>query len=158
MAEDSPNQPLTIQLDCIRIVSGVLNPASRPMPEMEKLTINVSPVDLGRIELLVEQGFYANRAEFIRVAIHDQLAKHTDAVREAAARQSLVIGAIALDQKALEQYQKRGERLRLQVVGFASLSDDVSPDLAREVIESVKVHGIFKASPAVKDALKDRTA
>jgi len=128
------------------------------MPEMEKLTINVSPVDLGRIELLVEQGFYANRAEFIRVAIHDQLAKHNDAVREAAVRQELVIGAVVLDRKALEDYQKGGKRLRLRVVGFASLGEDVTPELAREVIESVKVHGIFKASPAVKEALKDRTA
>jgi Arc/MetJ-type ribon-helix-helix transcriptional regulator len=126
------------------------------MPELEKLTINVSAVDLGRIELLVQQGFYANRAEFIRVAIHDQLAKHGDVVREAAARQALIIGALAFDRRTLEEYRDAGRRLRLRVVGFASLGDDVTPELAREVIESVTVHGIFRATPAVKDALKDR--
>ena len=126
------------------------------MAEMEKLTINVSAVDLGRIELLVQQGFYANRAEFVRVAIHDLLAKQGDAVRDAAARRSLVIGALVFDRRALEEYRGAGRRLRLRVVGFAALSDDVPPELAREVIESVSVHGIFKASPAVKEALKDR--
>jgi Arc/MetJ-type ribon-helix-helix transcriptional regulator len=127
------------------------------MPELEKLTINVNAVDLGRIELLVQQGFYANRAEFIRLAIHDQLGKHTETVKETAARQAMVIGALVYDRAALESYRAKGKRLRLHVVGFASLAADITPDLAREVIESVKVHGIFKASAAVKEALSERT-
>ena len=126
------------------------------MAEMEKLTINVSPVDLGRIELLVQQGFYANRAEFIRVAILGELAKHADAVRETATRLALVIGAVAYDRKALEKYRKAKTRLGLRVIGLAVLADDVTPDLARAVIETVKVHGIFRASAEVKAALRDR--
>jgi len=126
--------------------------------ETEKLTINLTAVDLGRIELLVQQGFYPNRAEFIRTAVHAQLERHTDVVREAAARQSLVIGAITLNQRTLQEHLKAGKRLRLQVVGLACLTDDVTPELARAVIESVTVHGIFRASKAVKDALLDRTA
>ena len=127
------------------------------MPELEKLTINLTPVDLGQIELLVEQGFYSNRAEFIRVAIRDQLAKHTDALRDTAARQSLVIGAMTINRRALEHHRDDGHRVALRVVGFLSIADDVSPELAREVIESVQVHGIFRASPALKEALADRT-
>jgi Arc/MetJ-type ribon-helix-helix transcriptional regulator len=126
------------------------------MSDMEKLTINLSPVDLGQIELLVAQGFYANRAEFIRVAIHDQLGKHTDVVREATARRSMVIGAVVYDRRALEQLRKAGQRLSLRVVGLLVISEDVAADLAREAIESITVHGVFKASDAVKQALADR--
>jgi len=127
------------------------------MADMEKLTINLTPVDLGQIELLVEQGFYSNRAEFIRIAIRDQLAKHADTLREAATRQAYVIGALIYGRSALEEARIAGKRIAIRVVGFLSISDDVTPELAREVIESVSVHGIFKASKAVKDALADRT-
>lgn len=127
------------------------------MPEMEKLTVNLNAVDLGQIELLVEQGFYANRAEFIRLSIHDQLAKHGDTVRETARRQSSVIGAMVYTRGMLEHHRAEGTRLALKVVGFLSIADDVTPELASEVVESVTVHGIFKASKAVKDALADRT-
>lgn len=128
------------------------------MPEMEKLTINLSAVDLGRIELLVEQGFYANRAEFIRVAIHDQLQRHTDTIKEVAMRESLVVGAMVVGRAALEHHRKEKERLKLRVVGYAAIADDVTPELARETIESVTVHGIFRASPAVREAIADRIA
>ena len=128
------------------------------MADMEKMTINLNPVDLGQIELLVEQGFYANRAEFIRVAIHDQLAKRGDALREAAVRQSAIVGAMVCGRRTLERARDANQRLALRVVGLLSISDDVTPELAREAIESVKVHGIFKASKAVKDALADRTS
>ena len=127
------------------------------MPELEKLTINLTPVDLGQIELLVEQGYYANRAEFIRVAIRDQIAKHADALRETAARQAQVIGAMAISRRSLEHDRDEGRRVALRVVGFLSIADDVTPELAREVIESVHVRGIFRASAAVKESLADRT-
>ncbi len=126
------------------------------MAEMEKLTINLSPVDLGQIELLVAQGFYPNRAEFIRMAIHDQLAKHAEAVRESTTRQAMVIGAVVYDRRGLERVRDARQRLSLRVVGLLILRDDVPPALAREAIESLSVHGVFKASPAVKKALADR--
>jgi Arc/MetJ-type ribon-helix-helix transcriptional regulator len=124
---------------------------------MEKLTVNLNAVDLGQIELLVEHGFYANRAEFIRVAIHDQLAKHSDTVRETTRRQSSVIGAMVVTRPILEQHRAAGTRLSLRVVGFLAITDDVTPALASEVIDTVMVRGIFKTSKAVKDALADRT-
>jgi Arc/MetJ-type ribon-helix-helix transcriptional regulator len=126
------------------------------MPEMEKLTINLSPVDVGQIELLVEQGFYPNRAEFIRVAIHDQLAKHADVVRETTSRQAMVIGAVFYDRRGLEQVRRSGERLSVRVVGLLVIREDVPPDLARDTIESLSVHGVFKANKDVKKALADR--
>ena len=127
------------------------------MTEMEKLTVNLNAVDLGQIELLVEHGFYANRAEFIRVAIHDQLAKHSDTVRETTRRQSSVIGAMVVTKQILEQHRAAGTRLSVRVVGFLAITDDVTPALASEVIDTVMVRGIFKTSKAVKDALADRT-
>ena len=128
------------------------------MPEMEKLTINLSPVDLGRIELLVEQGFYANRAEFIRVAIHGLLSKHEEAIRESASRGSFVIGAVHYSRKGLEEHLRAGKRIAVRVVGYLSIDEDVTPELASGVIESVSVRGIFRASATVKAALAERTA
>ncbi len=126
------------------------------MPDMEKLTINMNAVDLGQIELLVEQGFYSNRAEFIRLAIRDQLAKYDDTLKEAATREAFVVGALVYGRRALEDTRAKKHRLAIRVVGFLSIADDVTPKLARETIASIKVLGIFKASATVKEALADR--
>jgi len=128
------------------------------MTEMEKLTINLGPVDLGQIELLVEQGFYPNRAEFVRAAVQNQLGKHAENLREAAVRQAYVIGALSMGRSGLEKQRKSGVRSVLRVVGLLSIAHDVTPELALATIESVKVHGIFRASPAVKAALAERMA
>lgn len=126
------------------------------MADMEKLTVNLSPVDVGQIELLVAQGFYANRAEFIRVAIHDQLASHTEVVRQASTRRSMVIGALTHDRSSLERAKDAGERLSLRVIGLLVIGNDVPPELAQATIQSVAVYGVFRASDAVKAALADR--
>ena len=126
------------------------------MPESEKITINLGPVDLGQIELLVEQGFYANRAEFIRSAIQSQLQRHGEAVTSAATRQAYVVGAMSFGAKMLQKSLDKGERLQLNVIGFLGLSADITPELASAAIESVKVRGIFRAPEAVKQALADR--
>lgn len=128
------------------------------MAELEKLTVNLTPVDLGQIELLVEQGFYANRTEFIRSAIQGQLQRHADTVQAAATRNNFVLGALLYDARALERCRQKGERLNLHVIGLLSLAADVTPDLARATIASVSVHGIFRAGEAVKAALADRMA
>lgn len=126
------------------------------MPEMEKLTLNLNPVDLGQIELLVNQGFYSNRAEFIRVAIHDQLEKHADALKETSTREALVIGALVYGRSMFEKAKKTRQRIAIRVVGYLSIADDVPTSLARDVVESVKVFGIFHARPEMKAALADR--
>jgi Arc/MetJ-type ribon-helix-helix transcriptional regulator len=126
------------------------------MPETEKLTINLTPVDLGRIELLVEQGFYANRAEFIRAAIGQQLDKHADVVRETSVRQGLVIGAMTFGRADLERRRKSGKKLAVKVIGYLSIADDVSAALASQTIESLTVRGVFRAPADVKAALAER--
>jgi Arc/MetJ-type ribon-helix-helix transcriptional regulator len=126
------------------------------MSETEKITINLGPVDLGQIDLLVREGFYSNRTDFIRTAIRNQLATHAEAVRQTVARQTLVLGVQHFTRRDLEAVRDAGERLRIEVLGLASIADDVSPELALETIESVVVLGAFRASPAVKRALADR--
>jgi Arc/MetJ-type ribon-helix-helix transcriptional regulator len=126
------------------------------MSETEKITINLGPVDLGQIDLLVREGFYSNRTDFIRTAIRNQLATHAEAVRQTVARQTLVLGVQHFTRRDLEAVRDAGERLRIEVLGLASIADDVSPELALENIESVVVLGAFRASPAVKRALADR--
>jgi Arc/MetJ-type ribon-helix-helix transcriptional regulator len=126
------------------------------MSETEKITINLGPVDLGQIDLLVREGFYSNRTDFIRTAIRNQLTTHAEAVRQTVARQTLVLGVQHFTRRDLEAVRDAGERLRIEVLGLASIADDVSPELALETIESVVVLGAFRASPAVKRALADR--
>jgi len=123
------------------------------MAETEKITINVGAVDLGKIDLLVEQGHYSNRTDFIRSAIRSQLEKHTLEVQQAVVRSSYVVGAFLYNRADLEKYKARNEQVKVSVVGFFNLANDVSPTLAVEVVESIKVYGIFQARDDVKDAL-----
>lgn len=124
--------------------------------ETEKLTINLGVVDLGQIDLLVQEGFYSNRTDLIRTAIRNQLAVHAEAVKRTIARRTLVLGLQHFSRADLERALAAGEMLQIQVLGLARIADDVSPELARATIESVVVLGAFQASAAVRSALADR--
>ena len=126
------------------------------MSETEKITINLGLVDLGQIDLLVQEGFYSNRTDFIRTAIRNQLTTHAEAVRQTVARRTLVLGLENYTRRDLEAVRGSGERLEIKVLGLATIADDVSPELALETIDSIVVLGALRASPAVKSALKDR--
>lgn len=124
--------------------------------ETEKITINLGAVDLGQIDLLVQEGFYSNRTDFIRTAIRNQLSTHADAVRQTVARRDLVLGLQHYSRQDLEALHAAGKRLQIQVLGLASIAHDVSAELARATIESVTVLGLLQASREVKAALADR--
>ncbi len=124
--------------------------------EMEKITINMAPVDLGQIDLLVREGFYQNRTDFIRTAIRNQVAIHADTVKQTVARKTLALGLQNYSRRELEAVREAGETLGIRVVGLASIADDVPPELALETIDSIVVLGTFRASRAVKAALADR--
>lgn len=122
----------------------------------EKLTINLGVVDLGQIDLLVQEGFYSNRSDLIRTAIRNQLATHADVVKETVARKTYVRGLHYYSRSDLEAVQARGETLQIHVLGLASIAEDVSAELALATIESIAVLGALQASKAVKAALADR--
>jgi Arc/MetJ-type ribon-helix-helix transcriptional regulator len=124
--------------------------------ELEKITINMAPVDLGQVDLLVREGFYQNRTDFIRTAIRNQLNTHAESVRSTVARKELVLGLQHYTRRDLEAAREAGETLQIRVLGLASISDDVPPELALATIDSVEVLGAFRASRAVKAALADR--
>jgi len=126
------------------------------MPDTEKITINMSAVDLGKIDLLVQEGLYSNRTDFIRTAIRNLLDKHNLEIQQSVTRNSYVIGALIYDRAELEKYRSKGKKIKMTIVGFLHLASDISPELAREVIESIQVRGIFHASDEVKAALADR--
>jgi Arc/MetJ-type ribon-helix-helix transcriptional regulator len=126
------------------------------MSETEKITINLGLVDLGQIDLLVQEGFYSNRTDFIRTAIRNQLTTHAEEVRKTVARRTLVLGLEQYSRRDLESVREAGETLEIKVLGLASIDDDVDPELARATISSLSVLGALRASPAVKSALKDR--
>ena len=124
--------------------------------ELEKITINLAPVDLGQIDLLVREGFYQNRTDFIRTAIRNQIGTHADAVRQTVARKELVLGLQHYTRKDLEAVRAAGETLEIRVLGLASIADDVDAELALATIGSVVVLGAFRAKAALKTALGDR--
>ncbi len=126
--------------------------------DSEKITINLGYVDLGQVDLMVRDGFYANRTDFIRTAIRNQLDRHIDAVKQSVARKKLSLGLSHYSRQDLEAVEAAGERLDIQVLGLATIAHDVTPELARQTIASVQVLGALHASPAVKAALSDRTS
>ncbi len=121
--------------------------------DAEKLTINLGFVDLGQIDLLVAESFYANRSDFIRTAIRNQLAQHADVVKQAAARKTLVLGLQHITADELRALQAKRQKLRIRVLGLATIAGDVTPELALATIESIDVLGALHASPAVKAVL-----
>jgi Arc/MetJ-type ribon-helix-helix transcriptional regulator len=124
--------------------------------DSEKITINLGYVDLGHIDLLVQEGFYSNRTDFIRTAIRNQLDRHIDAVKQSVARHRLDLGLRRYSRADLEAVQAAGETLHIQVLGLAVIAPDVTPELARQTIASLHVLGALQADPAVKAALSDR--
>ena len=126
-------------------------------PETEKITINLGFVDLGHVDLMVKDGFYSNRTDFIRTAIRNQLERHADVVKQSTARKGLDLGLRNYTRADLEAARQAGEMLHINVLGLCSIAPDVTADLARATIGSVSVLGALHATPAVKVALADRT-
>jgi Arc/MetJ-type ribon-helix-helix transcriptional regulator len=125
--------------------------------ESEKITINLGFVDLGQVDLLVEDGFYSNRTDFIRTAIRNQLLTHGEVLKKSVARREMVLGLQRYSRKDLESVVAAGEKLQIHVLGLALIDDDVTPQLARQAIASIAVLGALRASAEVKAALADRT-
>lgn len=128
----------------------------KPRIDSEKITINLGLIDLGQIDLLVQEGFYSNRTDLIRTAIRNQLSTHADVVKQVVARKSLVLGMQSYSRADLEAVRQAGQKLQIQVLGLASIASDVSPELALATIDSITVLGALHASAAVKAALAGR--
>ena len=121
--------------------------------DSEKLTLNLGYVDLGKIDLLVRDGFYSNRSDFIRTAIRNQLSAQAADIDRSVTRNTLDLGLRDFNRAELEHHRARGEKLAIRVVGLARIAADVSPELADAAIESITVLGALQASDAVKAAL-----
>ena len=130
--------------------------ARMKLPDSEKLTVNLGFVDLGHIDLLVQDGFYSNRSDFIRTAVRNQLATHADVAKQATRRLALELGMRTFTRQDLEAVKAAGEQLDVRVLGLAVIAADVTPDLARATIGSITVLGALHASAEVKSALSDR--
>ena len=126
------------------------------MAETEKITINLGPVDLGKIDLLVEQGIYSNRTDLIRTGIRNQIEKHEATITDVIVRKHWVLGVEHITRTGLEKRRAAGEQLSLRIIGMLSIASDVDPELAMETIRTVAVHGAFRAPETVKKALLER--
>ena len=126
------------------------------MSETEKITINMSAVDLGKVDLLVQEGLYSNRTDFIRTAIRNTLDKHNVEIQQSVIRHAFGIGMFHYDRSDFEKVKASGKKLVISIIGMLDLSNNITPELADEVVESVQVRGIFQASEDVKKILADR--
>ncbi|MCB1352732.1 MAG: CopG family transcriptional regulator [Rhodobacteraceae bacterium] len=133
-----------------------VRPLRDKTPDSEKITINLGYVDLGRIDLLVQEGFYSNRSDFIRTAIRRQLDNHVEAVNQSIERHTMELGLRDYSRADLETLRAAGEVLHVKVVGLARIDPEVTPDLARATIGSITVLGALQASPEIRKALADR--
>lgn len=127
------------------------------MTDTEKITINMSVVDLGQVDLLVSEGFYSSRTDFIRTAIRNQLIAHSHEVKQSIVRKAFALGAFNFNKSELEAKRGQGIRLDVKVIGLLHIASDVTPELAREVFQSIEVLGVFRCSESVKVALADIT-
>lgn len=130
----------------------------RAGPADEKLSVNIGPVDLGTIDVLVEEGFYATRADFIRSAVRRQLDEHKSVLDAAITRREFTVGYVRHNAADLRAVKERRQRMDIRVIGVLHLADDIDPDLADEVIERIKVHGTLRAPAAVLARLGERAA
>ncbi|HEY45529.1 MAG: hypothetical protein AMJ88_13100 [Anaerolineae bacterium SM23_ 63] len=126
------------------------------MSKTEKITINMSVVDLGKVDLLVQEGFYQNRTDFIRASIRSQLSKHETEVRDSITRNAYVLGILGCNQESLMEDIANEVRRKYYVVGLMVIEDDVTPEVADKAIEAIKVMGVFRAPEDVKAVLSDR--
>ncbi|TPG46064.1 CopG family transcriptional regulator [Roseomonas nepalensis] len=140
----------------VLVANNVQELRPRSGGDTEKITINLGYVDLGHVDLLVQDGFYANRTDFIRTAIRNQIERHSDATKQSVARRSLDLGLRHYSREELERVRAAGGALDIRVLGLVTIASDVTPDLARATIASLAVVGALQASPAVKAALADR--
>jgi Arc/MetJ-type ribon-helix-helix transcriptional regulator len=124
--------------------------------DTEKMTINLGVVDLGQIDLLVQEGFYSNRTDLIRTAIRNQITRHADEIKRAVVDHTMTLGLRHISREDLEAARARGEMLAIRVVGLARIADDVTAELARATISAINVLGAFQASAKVRNALADR--
>ena len=137
-------------------MAGIVHELKPKSGDTEKITINLGYVDLGHIDLMVAEGFYSNRTDFIRTAIRNLIDRHADTVRKAVTRKSVDLGLRHFSREDLEAVRNAGQMLDISVLGLASIAEDVSPELARASIASLSVLGALHASAAVKAVLKDR--
>ncbi|NNG23470.1 CopG family transcriptional regulator [Telluria aromaticivorans] len=126
------------------------------LPDSDKVTVNVGLVDLAQMDLLVNEGFYSNRTDFVRTAIRNQLQVHAESIRQTVVRKRYVLGQHRYSRRELEEVIASGQRLEIHVLGLAVIEDDVTPELADQAIASVQVLGAFIAAPATRQVLADR--
>ena len=138
------------------MASSNVTPIRTKAGDTEKVTINLGYVDLGQVDLMVQEGFYSNRTDFIRTAIRNQLATHADVVRQTVARKTLELGLRHYSRADLEAVRDRGETLQIQVLGLATIAADVTPELVEETIDSITVLGVLQASPEIKAVLLNK--
>lgn len=126
------------------------------MADTEKITVNMNVVDLGNIDLLVEQGFYSNRTDFVKTAVRNQLDKHSFEIKDTVITKTFSVGVVSLNRESLENELKQNKMLEIKVIGLLLLQDSIPAELALKTIKSIKVFGSFRANETLKKALKDR--
>lgn len=117
----------------------------------EKLTININHVDLGKIDLLVDNGFYTNRTDFIRNAIRESLSKHGDYVEKLIEKSSSFIGVIKLSNQDLLRYEEKKEKHNIKVIGLLVIDQNIDFELLKKTVSTIKAKGTIIADKKIRE-------
>jgi Arc/MetJ-type ribon-helix-helix transcriptional regulator len=123
------------------------------VPDTEKVSFNLSVVDMGQVDLLIEQGFYSSRTDFLVASVRNLLATHNTTVRQAVERRFMTLGVAVYTREDLEARVAAHKPIDIRVVGVLKIADDVTPELAKAAIRSVTVFGKIRATPEVLSSL-----
>jgi Arc/MetJ-type ribon-helix-helix transcriptional regulator len=124
----------------------------------EKITININTIDLGHIDLLVNEGYYATRTEFIKTAVKKQLDRHEEDTKKLIEQKAkhgdyeLSIGVGGFTKSELERIiQKKEAKIKMIFIGLFITPKDVTLELLEQAVESIKVYGVCRCSQEIKD-------
>lgn len=119
----------------------------------EKITINVNTSDLGKIDLLIHEGYYSNRTDFIKSAIKSQVNKHDDEINmilSSKKKKDWFVGVYVLTEDELQALKRYGRKKAIRGMGLLIVDKDVSLDLMKTSISAIETYGVCRCSSEIK--------
>lgn len=128
----------------------------------EKVSVNINEEALSKIDLLVEDGFYSNRSDFINRAVDtllDRENRTVDKLLEIHSKEKInsrqwFVGVQTMGSQYLEKVKEQGVRLRIKGCGVLYFEKDAAQELVFETVEYISPRIRVIAEEAVREHYK----
>ena len=126
----------------------------------EKVSVNINTSTLSSIDLLVDNGYYSNRSDFINQALREGLQKHQntiDRIIEKKTEQSgespnhWFIGVYGLEKQDVEQAKNRGVEMEIKGYGVLVIDEDIDEEVLFATVRTIKVKGKIVCKKSIKE-------